>query len=83
MRVEGIDAAAGAYRVTIDGAGRTLTGLVPEALLCGTGTSRPSHQSAHEALARHAVHIERALRMLANGDRPRPPYDAVTLIREP
>ena len=83
MRVEGIDMTAGAYRVAIDADGRTVRGLVPEALLGGTGEARPSHQTAHEALARHVAAIERAMKTLSDGGQPKPPYDAVTLIREP
>ena len=82
MRVEGIDMAAGAYRVAVEREGLTLRGLVPEALLGGTGMARPSHQTAHEALARHAAAIERAMWTQSDGGRPKPPYDAVTLTGE-
>ena len=82
MRVEGIDMAAGAYRVAIEKEGRTLHGLVPETLLGGTDAARPSHQTAHEALARHSAAIERAMLDLSGGKRPRPPYDVVTLTGE-
>ena len=82
MRVEGIDMAAGAYRVAFESRDRTLRGLVPEALLGGADAARPSHQTAHEALARHSAAIELAIRTLSDGGRPRPPYDVVTLTGE-
>ena len=80
IRVEGIDLAAGAYRVALTFGDRTIRGLVPEHLLGGTEVARPSHQTAHERLAGNARPIAKALRERAEGRRPRPPWDAVRVI---
>ena len=73
IRVEGVDTAAGAYRVALPDGTR---GLVPCRLIGGEGAA---HQTAHEALAARAKPITAALRTLAAGGAPRPPYDTLTL----
>jgi hypothetical protein len=80
ITVEGVDMAAGAYRVSVEEEGRRIRGLVPEALLGGTLAGRPSHQCAHEKLAAHARPIRAALLARAEGRRPRSPWDGVTLV---
>ena len=82
MRVEGVDMAAGAYRIAVQRDGRTVRALVPEHLL-GGGAARPSHQTAHEALARQARPLCAAIDELAAGRTPRPPYETLTLAGEP
>jgi hypothetical protein len=82
IRVEGRDVARDAYRVSIEEDGRRIRGLVPEALLGGSLAARPSHQTAHEALAAKARPIRAALLARAEGRAPRPPYDAIRLRGE-
>ncbi len=82
MRVEGLDPAAGAYRIAVERGGRTVRALVPEHLLGGADV-RPSHQTAHEALAQRALAIGAAIDDLGAGRTPRPPYDTLTLCGEP
>ncbi|MGR3541807.1 MAG: hypothetical protein ACU0BS_10305 [Hasllibacter sp.] len=76
IRVEGVDTAAGAYRVAIFDGDRTVRGLVPCQLIGGEGAA---HQTAHEAIARDARPIAAALRTLRDGGTPKPPYDTLTL----
>ncbi len=82
IRVEGVDVFGGAYRIAVERPGRTLRALVPEALL-GGGSGRPSHQTAHEALARRSRDLTAAIDDLGAGRTPRAPYDTLTLCGEP
>jgi hypothetical protein len=82
MRVEGVEMAAGAYRLATDRDGRTLRALVPGHLL-GGGPARPSHRAAHEALARQSRAIGEAIEDLGAGRRPRAPSDDMTFCGEP
>ena len=77
IEVEGVDLAAGAYRVVLSDGERVIRGLVPEHLLGATEAARPSHQTAHEALAERARPIAEALRARAEGREPRAPWDAI------
>ena len=83
MRVEGVDMAAGAYRVAVDRGDRTVRALVPEHLLGGGDGMRPAHQTAPEALARQARALGSAIDDLDAGRTPGAPYDSLTLCPEP
>ena len=76
IRVEGVDRALDAYCIACTDGDRTLRALVPQALIGGAAAP---HQTAHEALARHARPILRAMRARAEGRTPRAPWDALTL----
>ena len=80
IQVEGIDLAAGAYRVALSDGDRTIRGLVPEPLLGGTEGVRPSHQGAHEAMAGHPRPVAEALRARAAGREPKAPWNAIEVI---
>ncbi|MFW2543538.1 hypothetical protein ACN2XU_12905 [Primorskyibacter sp. 2E107] len=77
VEVQGRDPAREAYRIETD-AGRA---YVPEYLIGGLRPGdRPSHQDAYEWIAAHRKALAAAVAARANGQTPRPPYDALTLI---
>ncbi|MGP6085585.1 hypothetical protein [Antarctobacter jejuensis] len=81
VEVQGRDVAREAYRIATD-AGRA---YVPESLM-QTGWrpgARPSHQEAYEWIAAHRGALSTAVQSLARGQRPRAPFDIVTLIEAP
>ncbi len=84
MEVKGRDPATECYRVVHDVDGQTVSALVPERFAADmrlTG-ARPSHQDAYVWMAGHKDEIEKAITQLARGQRPRAPYDQITLVKE-
>lgn len=84
MDVKGRDPATECYRVTHEVEGAVVTALVPERFAEGlrlTG-ARPSHQDAYVWMAEHKAKIETAIAQLAQGKRPRAPFDQITLLKE-
>ena len=75
MEVHGRDIETECYRVTHEVDGQKVMALVPERL-----AARPSHQDAYVWMAGHKQEIETAITRLARGQRPKPPFDTITLI---
>ena len=85
MEVHGIDMEAAAYRVSFRAGGRTIRGLVPEALVADwlRQSGRPEHHDAYEYIATHRTRIEKALLALTRGKtRIRAPFDRLSLEKE-
>ena len=86
MEVHGIDMHKGAYRVSFEGGGRRIRGLVPEALVAetlGQTGTRPEHFDVYTWIAQHRQNIETALVKMAQGDgRVKKPYDLLSLEEE-
>ena len=73
------------YRVSFEDGGRTLRGLVPEAVVAAEMglPPRPPHGAVYDWIATNRTKIEAALRALADGTaKPRPPFDALALAEE-
>ena len=73
------------YRVSFEDGGRTIRGLVPEAVIAAELglPPRPPHGAVYEWIATNRTKIETALRALADGRGPaRPPFDALALAEE-
>ncbi len=85
MEVHGIDMQRGAYRVSFESDGRTIRGLVPEALVAATlgQTGRPAHFDVYTWIASHRTKIETALLKMSQGDSGvKKPYDLLSLEEE-
>ncbi|WP_417524716.1 hypothetical protein [Marinovum sp.] len=81
MEVHGRDIETECYRVTHLVDGQEVAALVPERLAADTRiVGRPSHQDAYVWMAGHKQKIETAITQLARGQRPKPPFDTITLI---
>jgi hypothetical protein len=79
IHVKSRDVAREAYRVET----RHGAAFVPECLIDRVrGEAHPSHQTAYEWIGAHQSDISRAIAKLAAGERPRAPYDLITLIEE-
>ena len=78
VEVRGRDVAREAYRIETDAG----AAFVPECLMSSDLRPgvRPTHQDAYEWIAAHRAALARAVDRLARGNRPRPPYDILTLI---
>ena len=75
----------GAYRISFEQDGRTIRGLVPEALVTATlgQSGRPAHFDVYTWIAAHRAKIETALTQMSHGERRiRPPYDLLSLLEE-
>ncbi len=86
MEVHGIDMHKGAYRISFEAGGRTIRGLVPEALVAATlgqtGT-RPEHFDVYTWIASHKSKIESALLKMSQGDtKVAKPFDLLSLEEE-
>ena len=85
MEVHGIDMQKGAYRISFESEGRTIRGLVPEALVAATlgQTGRPEHFDVYTWIATHKPKIESALLKMSRGDkRVAKPFDLLSLEEE-
>ncbi|WP_172961025.1 hypothetical protein [Oceaniglobus roseus] len=69
-----MDIARRAYRIRLSDGGPVA--LLPETLVA---EDRPSHGAVYRWLADHAADIERAVRTLHRGKRPKPALDTITL----
>ena len=74
-----------AYRVSFQSRGRTIRGLVPEALVAEwlRRPGRPEHGDVYQWIAAHRTKIETALIRMTRGDtKIRAPYDQLSLVEE-
>ena len=82
MEVLGRDSAREAYRVAVDGTGRRIVGLIPDAVISRNMrlTGGRGHQTAYEWLSRNSRDIETALHALREGRKTLArPFDQVVL----
>lgn len=73
------------YRVSFDAGGRTIRGLVPEAVVAAELglPPRPPHGAVYDWIGRNRRRIEQTLIALADGKGPaRPPFDTLALSEE-
>ena len=80
MEVNGKTADGSAYLVSETANGRLIEAKVPEALLeAEHGDRKVSHQQAYEWIATNRHDLADAMKTLAAGGTPRPPYDQIAL----
>ena len=80
MEVNGKTADGSAYLVSETLDGKVVEARVPEALLAAEyGGRSVSHQMAYEWLSTNRHDVVAAMKTLAAGGSPRPPYDQIAL----